>query len=354
MRDSLPSSEGNVHQHHVIIAGALLVLGPVRNALAQPETKAPPLPAPGRLIDVGGWRLHLNCTGTRGGPTPIVILESGAGDFSVDWSLVQPDIARFARVCSYDRAGSGWSDLGPRPRTMHQIAYELHTLLGKGGEPPPYVLVGHSYGGALVRVYQSMYPAEVVGMVLVEAMSDDPRRLTADGRVVSASELPATKTVPPVRMSDPLKESEIPARIVQLIEGQIPEYSAHANDRPRDKLPLDAQRMRTWSTAQLKMAISNDNPFDAEELALLRAERSGKDHVLGDMPLVVLSRGVAEDSGAAGRSAADYHSREQAGLATLSTIGKQVIATHSGHHVPLDEPQLVVSAVREIVAGARR
>jgi len=225
-------------------------------------TNSPPLPPPGRFIDLGGWRLHLNCTGTRRASEPTVILEAGAGDFSVDWSLVQPSIATFARVGSYDRAGSGWSDLGPRPRTMHQIVYELHTLLERAGERPPYVLVGHSYGGALVRVYQSTYPREVAGLVLVEAMTDNPLRLTADGRkAVRASELPAEKPIPAVKTSDPLRESEIPLPIVQLIQSQIAEFSAQANDPPRNKLPLDAQRMRTWSTAQLKMGIAKGIPW---------------------------------------------------------------------------------------------
>src|SRR5215813_3200822 len=93
------------------------------------NTSAPPFPPPGRLIDLGGWRLHLNCSGPLTPSRLAVILEAGAGDFSVDWSLVQPLVARFARVCSYDRAGAGWSDLGPRPRTMRQQVWELHALL---------------------------------------------------------------------------------------------------------------------------------------------------------------------------------------------------------------------------------
>src|SRR3954447_21057168 len=147
----------------------LLLLSGSIAARAQDATTPPPLPPPGRLFDIGGWRLHLNCTGEARTSQPAVILEAGAGDFSVDWSLVQPGVARFARVCSYDRAGSGWSELGPRPRTMTQIAYELHSLLGKAGERPPYVLVGHSFGGWLVRLYQLRYPADVAGVVLVDA-----------------------------------------------------------------------------------------------------------------------------------------------------------------------------------------
>jgi pimeloyl-ACP methyl ester carboxylesterase len=174
-------------------------------ARAQDTITPPPLPPPGRLIDVGGWRLHVNCAGETRTARPTVVLEAGAGDVSVDWSLVQPGIARFARVCSYDRAGSGWSNLGPRPRTMHQIVYELHTLLEKAGERPPYVMIGHSYGGVLARLYRMMYPADVVGMVLVEAGSDDPWRITSDRGVVRASALATGKAIPAVKTADPLR-----------------------------------------------------------------------------------------------------------------------------------------------------
>ena len=181
------------------------------------------------------------------------------------------------RACvGTDRAGSGWSDLRPRPRTMHQIVSELHTLLDKGGEPPPYVLVGHSYGGALIRMYQIGYPEQVAAMVLVEAASDDPWRITPDTGKVRSSVLATGAIIPPAKASGPLRESEIPSPIVALIEGQTHELAAHANDPPRDKLPADAKRMRTWSLGQLKMHASNDNPVEAEELAQLRGPAYAK------------------------------------------------------------------------------
>jgi pimeloyl-ACP methyl ester carboxylesterase len=292
----------------------LLLLSGSTAARAQDPTTPPP----GRLIDVGGWRLHLNCAGEARTSQSIVILEAGAGDFSVDWSLVQPGVARFARVCSYDRAGSGWSELGPRPRTMHQIVYELRTLLDKAGERPPYVLVGHSFGGWLVRLYQSKYPADVVSLVLVEAAADNPWRKTPDKGLVRSSDLGSGKPIPEVKMSDPLRYSEIPERFVTMIKDQVPQLSAHANDPPRDKLPADAQRMRTWSYGQVKMHISNDNPFEAEELGVLRAQRTRTAHVLGDLPLIVLSRGLPQDSSPAGQKGEEEHNRDQAVLVALS------------------------------------
>ena len=185
---------------------------------------------------------------------------------------------------------------------MHQIVYELHTLLAKAGERPPYVLVGHSFGGGLVRLYQSRYPADVVSLVLVEAAADNPWRKTPDKGLVRSSDLASGKPIPEVKTSDPLRYSEIPERFVTMIKDQVPQVSAHANDPPRDKLPADAQRMRTWSYAQVKMHISNDNPFEAEELGMLRAQRTRTAHVLGDLPLIVLSRGLPEDSSPAGQT----------------------------------------------------
>ena len=127
------------------------------------ETRESP---PGKLVDIGGYQLHVNCTG-KGSPT--VILDAGFGCDSTAWLTVQPEIAKFARVCSYDRAGLGWSDPGPKPRTSQQIVKELHTLLAKADIRSPYVLVGHSFGGYNVRLYAGHYPDEVVGMVLVDA-----------------------------------------------------------------------------------------------------------------------------------------------------------------------------------------
>lgn len=281
-----------------------------------------------------------------------VILEAGAGDFSVDWSVVQPLVAPFARVCSYDRAGAGWSDLGPRPRTMRQQVWELHSLLEMAGEKPPYVLVGHSYGGWLARLFAEKYPADVSGLVLVESGAEDPLRII-DGKVTHASELAKGQPVPPVKTSDPLLESDIPPRIVGLIQSSIRGMGGHFNDPPRDKLPPEARRMREWSLSQIKHAASNDNLFEADELVAMLAERQKKRNVLGNLPLTVISRGLLDEEGPQAVEREDAHRKDQAALTTLSSVGKQIVAAKSGHHVPLDEPGLVASAIREIIQTVR-
>jgi pimeloyl-ACP methyl ester carboxylesterase len=324
------------------------------SASAQSVSDAAPYPPPGRLVDIGGWRLHLNCSGEANTSHPTVILEAGIGDFSVEWSLVQPRVAAFARVCSYDRAGDGWSDLGPHPRTMHQIVNELHLLLDKAGERPPYVLVGHSYGGWLVRLYASTYPSDVAGMLLVEAGADNPWRLMPDGKLVRSADLATTRSIPRVQTSNPLRESDIPSAALSQMKAGLQDASRHANEPPRDKLPLDAQRMRTWTLAQVKHVAAAVNPFEHEELAGLRAERAKSEHPLGDMPLVVLTRGIPEKPGPDGHDFSLEHASDQAALTDLSRNGKQIIAARSGHHVQLDEPQLVATAIQQVVAAARK
>ena len=127
-------------------------------------------PQRGHLVQAGSIRMNIDCSG-QGSPT--VILESGSGGPSVDWLMVQPEVAKFSRVCSYDRAGYGWSDSGPEPRSSLQIAHELKQLLQAAGEKGPYILVGHSMGGYDIRVYTGQYPNDVAGMVLVDASHED-------------------------------------------------------------------------------------------------------------------------------------------------------------------------------------
>jgi pimeloyl-ACP methyl ester carboxylesterase len=333
--------------HSIIsLSLALALASPLRASVAQSDT-IPPIPAPGRMVDLGGWRVHLNCTGTRAAGQPLVVLDAGAGGFSVDFSLVQPEVARFARVCSYDRAGMGWSELGPRPRTQRQIVWELHTLLAKAGETPPYVLVGHSWGGILARAFTFTYPREVVGLVLEESGHERGVQVFRDGKMVRLIETATGRPVPEPKTSGPLRLSDIPPNILAQIEASARQMQTQAT---RAGLPPDAQRMRVWAYGQARHWATNDNPFEGEELASLLARWTGAPYPLGDLPVVVLSRG---------RSGADStvereHTRNQAELLRLSRNSRQVMARRSGHEVSLDEPQLVVAAIRDVLADVRK
>lgn len=323
----------------------VLFLSAATSVVAQTGSISPPISAPGRLVDLGGWRVHLNCTGGARPSQPTVILEAGAGAFSVDWSLLQPAVAHFARVCSYDRAGLGWSDSGPHPRTLRQIVWELHALLEKADVRPPYVLVGHSYGGILARLYALTYPTDVGGMVLVDSGYESGVAVYRNGRMVRLVETAAGKPIPPVQTSNPLRDSDITGNIRSQIEAATRQMAPHATEPPYDKLPADAQRMRTWAFSQVKHWATNDNPFEGEELASLLSEQRRKQHPLGDMPLIVMSRGIPEERD-------DEHSRNQTALIALSS--KQVIARRSGHEIMITEPDLVVTAIRDVLLAARR
>ena len=175
----------------VLMTGLLII--PLTPALAQ-ESKPK---APGTMVDIGGYKLYLDC---RGAGSPTVILESGLDDSSAAWGAVQPDVAKFTHVCSYDRAYIGFSYAGPIPWTLHQQVFELHLLLRAANIQPPYVLVGQSFGGLLNQLYKSVYPGDVAGMVLVDSthidikMGDKPMRSSAKGEPVPS---PQTMTSSP-------------------------------------------------------------------------------------------------------------------------------------------------------------
>lgn len=328
----------------VVVAATILAASRASGALAQGDT-VPPFPPPGRMIDLGGWRVHLDCTGERRATQPTVILEAGAGGFSVDWSLVQPRVARFARVCSYDRSGLGWSELGPRPRTERQVVWELHTLLERAGERPPYVFVGHSWGGILARQYAFTYPKEIVGLVLEESGHERGVQVLRDGKMVRLVETATGAAVPEPKTAGPLHVSDIPEPIRQQIEASARQM---AKQSTRAGLPPGAQRMRTWAFGQVKHWATNDNPFEGEELKTLLDRWTGAPHPFGDMPIVVISRGIPEAGDA---EVEREHERNQTELLRLSTRTRQIIARKSRHEVMLDEPEIDVAAIREVLAA---
>ncbi|HWI65797.1 MAG TPA: alpha/beta hydrolase [Symbiobacteriaceae bacterium] len=178
-----------------LVIGVPLLAGLIYQPIAT-AVDARRYPPPGRMVAVNGHRLHIRCEGSG---QPTVVLEAGLGGSSLDWSLVVPGIARQSRVCVYDRAGYGWSEPGPLPRTGTAVADELHTLLIRAEEPGPYIIAAHAVGGIYARVFAGRYPRETAGLVLVDPPSDEapsaPPRLhaalshTGLHRVLSAAHL---------------------------------------------------------------------------------------------------------------------------------------------------------------------
>jgi pimeloyl-ACP methyl ester carboxylesterase len=278
-------------------------------------------PAPGQLVDVGGYRMHINCTGTG---SPTVVLDAGAGGSSLDWNLVQPALSETTRVCSYDRAGLGWSDAGPEPRTPEQIATELRTLLHDAGIPGPYVLVGHSLAGKNVRMFELQHPQEVAGMVLVDARSEyvDDRTSADEAMAFQQSVsmqgmvLRAARTVGLVRL------------LGRTLYGVAPMPS---ETRTLMALVATSSRAVKASSDELTERASSDDQ--------LRAAPS-----LGNLPLVVLA---ADDS----MASIAFWPEAQNAQAALSTAGRLVVVEHSGHYIHWDHPAIVIDAVRDVIAS---
>jgi pimeloyl-ACP methyl ester carboxylesterase len=267
-------------------------------------------PPPGRLVDVGGHRLHILCTGAG---SPSVVLESGLGGSSADWGFVQPGIAAFTRVCSYDRAGMGYSDPGPSPRTARRIALELGHLLDRAGVDGPLVLVGASLGGFTVRVFASERPERVAGLVLVDASHED-------------QEL----SIPRIAPFMPFLSSVGVPRILGMPLGLPPDSVAPS--------ARGAARATSFRTAAYRAAV--DEIVHVRESA--EEVRAGRRTLA--VPLVVVSGGRGADA-----TWLDLQ-RDQV---TLSRQGCQIVAEESGHVVGVGQPQAVVDAVRATVDVAR-
>jgi pimeloyl-ACP methyl ester carboxylesterase len=337
------------------LALALLILFLSQMGVPQTSSKViKPPPPPGKLVDVGGWRLHLNCTGSNKGSRPTVVLESGSGDFSFDWSLVQPGISRFTRVCSYDRAGNAWSDLGPRPRTMKQIAYELHTALMKTGAKGPYVLAGQSIGGLLIRTFAGQYPKEVAGIVLVDSTHEDTT-LNLNGKIQRMRELAQGRTIPPIQTDMPAADKALSLEERQQLENFLKQIGPSKIEPPFDRLPLRIQQVRLWALAQPQHYAADNDPYWGEEFAEIYAARKTHEYPLGDTPLIVLTRGKSEyPDTEVGRQLNEERKRMQLDLLNLSRDSKQMMATTSGHHIQLDDPELVIDAIRQVVNSVRQ
>ena len=296
---------------------------------------------PGRLVDIGGQRIHLNCTG-RGSPT--VVFENGAGDFSIIWSLVQPRISVLTRACSYDRAGYAWSDPGARPRTYDQIALELHTALERAGERGPYVLVGQSYGGLVVRGFAQRYAAEVRGLVLVDAVHED-QQITMGGKPQRIRDFATGRVRPEPRIA---ADSTL---IALRRTGAAATLDTSALEAPLDRLARATQEIWRIAAADsvYRLSWAAEMDWSPEELSRMHEQRTHDRATLGDLPLVVISRSPESPSD----SLATERAALQRDLVALSHRGTQVVAARAGHNIHLEDPDLVVQSVRKVITTVR-
>lgn len=303
-------------------------------------------PPSGRLVRVNERRMHIHVTGEG---TPTVVFESGMGASCLSWTLVQPQVAQFTRAVSYDRAGHGWSDPAREPRSAQQIAQELHTLLDATGVPGPYVLVGHSFGGYVNRAFAHTYRNEVVGMVLVDSVhpaeweNPTPEQLRmievglryawiaawlARLGVVRFCLARLARGSPRLGWAAVSAFGVDTAAAAQRIAGEIRKL-------PAPILPIVRA---LWSQPKNFMSLGQHVaalPVSAAQAAAVSS--------LGDLPLVVLS--------------ADHHAASSTDwlrdLAQLSSRGRHLVASDSGHWIHLDHPELVTKAILEVVTAAR-
>jgi pimeloyl-ACP methyl ester carboxylesterase len=305
---------------------ALTVIGASYQAIAT-AVDARAFPPPGKLVDVGGYNLHIHCIGA-GAPT--VVTESGLGGSSPDWSLVQPAVSQETRICTYDRAGTGWSEAGPSPRTSQQIAIELHTLLTNAGEAGPYILVGHSTGGMHVQVYAGQYPEEVLGLVLVDPT---PAQL-----MMSFSPADRQALLPNVGQFRFLSTLQFFGllRLLPLSGGE-----ALTSLPPATQALIQAHRLQSGALATVSAeALSM-------ETSLIQTTAAAP--LPSDRPLILIWHGIPAEPvqlEPIARASMDE-------LVQRSTNGKLVVAENSGHFITIDRPDVVIDAILQVLQSAR-
>ena len=295
---------------------------------------------PGQLIEVNGSVMHLSCTGQG---SPAVVMESGGGAWSLDWSRVQPAIAKLTQACSYDRAGYGWSEPRSAPRTSKNIVHDLHALLSAAGVDGPYVLAGNSFGGYTVRLFASEFPRQVAGMVLVDVSHEN-----------QPSPMPSEcweRGIENNRISRLLVWLGF-VRLAGLLQ-LLPELEQAVERFPPDLRPVARAgyyRTQTYDTLAGEFA-TYEQSADQVRTAPARLE---------DMPLQVLVAGSYEYPSWCPLSAEQHHQLHQAWLQRqteltgLSSQGVLTVAENSGHWIQLDQPELVIKSIRQVVEHARQ
>lgn len=251
----------------------LAIIGTVYQTAAT-ETDRRNFPPPGNLIDVGGFKMHIDCVG-EGSPT--VVLEALSGGFSSYWGWVQPEVAKQVRVCAYDRAGFGWSENDPEPESPQRTAQNLRTLLTNAGIQGPYVMVGHSKGGLYVREYAALYPQEVVGIVLLDSSHPDqfmryPEMLKGDTTMLS--KMPLVQTL--LRLGV--------GHAYFALGGEMD--FADLPKLQHDEIAAAGSSQEYWKNVETTMRLGPTIFQQAHDLGSL-----------GDLPLAVITRGNRVDEG---------------------------------------------------------
>lgn len=317
-----------------LLSLAVVIVGLTTLACTQQKAAPESYPPPGRLVDSGSRKLHLYCTGKG---TPTVILLAGGGAFSIDWALVQPRVGEITRVCSYDRAGLGWSGPGPEEGIVEKNVNDLNAVLRMSGERGPYVLVGASIAGIYIQAYQRAFPAEVAALVFTN--SSNRIGIQVKAKVGLIWEL----TEAEIRSGFSLPRSDT--------KGPAPTRE----DDPFDKLPPDLQKVRLWLDVRLwkESDPSKAGPEDLlswrkEFLTEFDATDAGKKPPLGALPVIV----VASDPAA---PESVRRSRDEAAprLDYLSSNTVHITAAGSGHEIHLYEPDRVFQGVLQAVSAVR-
>jgi pimeloyl-ACP methyl ester carboxylesterase len=284
-------------------------------------------PPPGQLVEVGGHRLHLHCVG-QGSPT--VVLDAGLGAFSLDWAAVQSQIATSTRVCAYDRAGLGWSEPGPSPRSPQQFATELHALLTNAGVEGPYVFVAHSLSGKTARLFATQHPKDVAGMVLIDARHESvDQHLTPEQHAAEAAQQ---------RRFQNMISWMARFGLVRLLWApawpSVLPGSENLSPDTRTAIGVMQARPRQIETALAEGRARTDSNN------LLGTAAS-----LGDTPLIVLAAAQNVDQ-------MPFWKEAQLIMAGLSSNSRLIVAP-GGHAIHFEQPALVVESIGQVVDAAR-
>lgn len=304
---------------------------------------------PGQLVSVNGFRLSLYCLGNG---SPAVIFDSGFLDWAPSWSTVQPQIAKWTRVCSFDRAGTGFSDPGPMPRTSLRIAEELHSALHRAGIAGPYILVGHAFGGDNVRTFADLHMREVAGLILVDADATDlepeaMQELDRRGRGELVSQLRDCRNAiaehKPLPSLGSAPDDSKKTCAQQLFFRGLPE----AEWSPE----LNAKLLEI---AQTKIAMYD--AFASEMEQMTRDEDYLQQHrrSFGSRPIRVLTSGHHGMPDVPDRVKYQHDiTKAQTRWLALSSNSKQIFAHSNSEYVQFDDPQTVISAIREVYTQAK-